>query len=520
MSMEGKISDAYAQSFPQRRSVLLGLLAGAALPILPVAAQSAPRRGGTLRVATYTQSTNDTCDPAKFVQAGDYMRARSFYNTLTWIDGDGRATPEIAEAFAPMDDSLKRWQFKLRSGVTFHDGSKLVAEDVRFSILRHKTLASAAKQLVANIADVKVDGPNSIIIELVTPDVDFPLVVGTYHFSIIRDGTTDFAQPNGTGPFRVKEFKPGLRTSGTRFDDYWRPNLPYLDGFELFTILDPEARVNALLSGDVHLVNELRGPPIDHVQNSSVAKTLVTHTRRVTGIVYRMDLEPSANLEFRLAMAHLIDRKRFLETILKGRGVIANDHPFMPGTPFYNAELPQRALDRDKAKFHFAKSGVGTTPVEVHVSEASPFSIDIAQLLQREASRIGLNLDVRRNPSDSFYNNVSGFRPVSANSMNPRPTEGMNLNLSWRSGAAWNRPRFASPEVDKLIDQASATADHDARKGMYGRIQTLIYESAAMTIPSFISYVDGLSNKVNGLTALPIGSLNGYDFANKAWLSE
>jgi len=80
--------------------------------------------------------------------------------------------------------------------------------------------------------------------------------------------------------------------------------------------------------------------------------------------------------------------------------------------------------------------------------------------------------------------------------------------------------RFASPEVDKLIDQASATADHDARKGMYGRIQTLIYESAAMTIPSFISYVDGLSNKVNGLTALPIGSLNGNDFANNAWLSE
>ena len=106
MSMEGKISDAYAQSFPQRRSVLLGLLAGAALPILPVAAQSAPRRGGTLRVATYTQSTNDTCDPAKIVQTGDYLRARSFYNTLTWIDGDGRASPLFAEAFAHMDDSL------------------------------------------------------------------------------------------------------------------------------------------------------------------------------------------------------------------------------------------------------------------------------------------------------------------------------------------------------------------------------------------------------------------------------
>jgi peptide/nickel transport system substrate-binding protein len=104
--------------------------------------------------------------------------------------------------------------------------------------------------------------------------------------------------------------------------------------------------------------------------------------------------------------------------------------------------------------------------------------------------------------------------------MNPRPTVGMNLNLSWRSGAPWNRPRFTSPEVDQLIDKASAEANVTARKEMYGRIQTLIYESAAMTIPSFISYVDGLSNKVNGLSALPIGSLSGYDFANSAWLSE
>ncbi|MFP3441626.1 ABC transporter substrate-binding protein, partial [Pantoea sp. SIMBA_133] len=90
------------------------------------------------------------------------------------------------------------------------------------------------------VVDVHADGADSVIIELNTPNIDFPLLIGAYHFSIIKDGTEDFTVPNGTGPFRVKEFRPGMRTSGVRFEDYWRNGLPYLDEFEIFSILDNE----------------------------------------------------------------------------------------------------------------------------------------------------------------------------------------------------------------------------------------------------------------------------------------
>jgi peptide/nickel transport system substrate-binding protein len=503
------------------RRQMLGALAlgGAALTVGPLRAEEQPRRGGLLRVATYTQSTNDTCDPAKFVLAGDYIRARCFYNTLTWLDSSSEATPELAESYEAIDPSQTVWRFKLRRGVTFHDGAPLTPEDVRFSLLRHKVVASAARQLAANIKDVEVEGPDAIIIRLETPDVDLPLVVGTFHFSVVRDGTTDFAQPNGTGPFRIREFRPGLRTSGTRFENYWREGLPYVDAFELITILDTEARVNALLAGDVHLVNELRGPSIEQVANSSSARLLVTPTRRITSLQYRIDMAPSGNQELRLAMAHLIDRERYMETVLKGQGVLANDHPFMPGMPFYNASLPQRKLDRDKAKFHFARSGIGSSRIEVNVSDASPFSTDIAQLIQRDAARIGMNIDIRRNPSDSYWNNVSGQRPITANTINPRPTIAMNLNLSWRTGAPWNRTNLRNQELDRLIDQASAEPDLNRRSEIYGRVQQIIYDVAVMTIPAFMNYVDGMSNKVQGLKPLPVGLLGGYDFANTAWLS-
>lgn len=505
---------------PSRRTFIGGMGAGIlALGARPLFAQDAPNRGGVLRIANYTQSTNDTCDPAKFVQAGDYMRARCFYNTLTWINAADEAIPELAESFEAIDDSLMRWRFKLASGVKFHDGSPLTVEDVRFSILRHKTVPSAASVLAENVVDVHADGADSVIIELNTPNIDFPLLIGTYHFSIIKDGTEDFTVPNGTGPFRVKEFRPGIRTSGVRFEDYWRNGLPYLDEFEIFSILDNEARVAALLSGDVHLINQLAGPAIDQVAGSDAAQILVTESRRITTMQYRMDLPMTDSLDFRLAMCYLMDRQRYLDVTLRGYGVIANDTPFMKGSTFYNEDLPQRQLDPDKAAFHFRQSGVGSSLVELNVSEASPFSTEIAQYLQREGTRIGMNIQIKRNPADSYWNSVSGQFPITAGSTHPRPTVPMNLDLAFRTGAAWNRVAMADPEFDSLLDQVNAVAEIERRREIYHRLQQILYDLSPMTIPAFMSYVDGMAANVHGIEPLSVGPLGGYDFANTAWLS-
>src|SRR3546814_4372484 len=82
-----------------------------------------------------------------------------------------------------------------------------------------------------------------------------------------------------------------------------------------------------------------------------------------------------------------MDRERVLRTVLRGNGVLGNDYPSMSGSPYSNPHLEQRRLDPDKAKFHLAKSGIGKSPVPVHVSEASAFSVEIGQILLRQAAR-------------------------------------------------------------------------------------------------------------------------------------
>ncbi|MGO8868384.1 MAG: ABC transporter substrate-binding protein [Alphaproteobacteria bacterium] len=497
----------------------LALAAAGVSAIAPKSAMSAPKRGGFLRVATHTQSTNDTFDATKYIYTNDYIRATSVYNTLTQLDEHSQPQPELAESFEP-DKTATRWVFKIRKGVTYQDGTPLTMDDIIYSILRHKDpkLGSSARPLVANVSDVKSDGPNSIVVELASPDVDLPIMIGIFQFTIVKNGTTDFSNPIGTGPFKVKEFNPGVRCVFVRNENYWKEGRPYVDQIELFYILDPVARVNALLSGDAQMVTDVQGTAIDQVKGSGAARIFTTNCPRYTSIQGAADRAPSNNLDLRMAIAYLMDRKRLLDTVMKGQGLIANDHPIMSTSAIYNSELVQRALDPDKAKYHLGKSGIGSAKIEVNVSDAAPFSVEIGQLLQREAMQIGLNLDLKREPADSYWNAVAGKRPFTAINFNPRPTYNILLSLAWKSGVPWNFSHYSNPELDKLIDKARATLDQTERTDAYHQIQKIIYDSGYLMLPCFISYVDGISNKVQGLTPVPVGNLNGFNFADKVWI--
>lgn len=490
------------------------LLAGTA------AAQGSPVRGGQLRIALLSQSTNDSFDSAKLAHPGDYIRCTSLYSYLTRLDERGKAQPEVAESFEPNADATE-WRFAIRKGIAFHDGAPLSAEDIIFSIMRHKEekVASNAKQLVQNVKEVVSDGPDTIVVRLAQPDADLPETIGTFQFTLVKNGTYDFSTPVGTGPFKVKEFSPGVRTICERNDAYWKPGQPYIDGFEMFSIVDHVARANALLSGDVDMIVDLRGPSIDEVAKSGVASPFITNAPRYTSIQAAADIPPGDRKDLGLALSYLIDRERVLKTVLRGNGVVANDHPIMRGSPYYDETLPQRMLDHDKAKFHLSKAGIGNSRIELHVSDASAFSVEIGQLLQREASAIGLNLDLRREPADSYWSNVAGKRALFAATFNPRPTYNMLLNLAWKTGAAWNFSHYSDPQLDGLIDNARIELDDGKRKQIYGDIQARIQDSGALILPSFISFVDGVSNKVQGLTPIPVGALGGFNFTDRVWLT-
>src|SRR5471032_1833044 len=113
-----------------------------------VALAQTPKRSGRMRVAGHSSSAKDTLDPAKQTLSTDYIRGFMFFNTLTRLDGTVTAQPDLAESFEPNADATE-WIFRLRKGVEFHDGKSLTAQDVVYSLMRHKdpAVGSAAKAL-------------------------------------------------------------------------------------------------------------------------------------------------------------------------------------------------------------------------------------------------------------------------------------------------------------------------------------------------------------------------------------
>ncbi len=482
-------------------------------------AQGAPKRGGTVRLALFQQSTGDTFDSARYDKGNDYIRGTSVYSYLTRMDEQGAAQPEVAESWEANKEAT-RWVFTIRKGITFSDGAPLTTDDIIFSILRHREekVASTAKQLIANITSVTADGPGKIVIDLAAPDVDLPILIGLFQFALVKNGTYDFSKPIGTGAFTVKEFQPGIRTVLVRNANFWKSGQPYIDQFEMFPIPDASARANALLSGDVDMVLELRGNGIEQVAKSGNAEVFVTPSTRYTALQAAVDRAPSNNIDLMLGMSYLVDRKRVLDTVLRGYGTIANDHPIGAGSPYFNASLPQRSLDIDKAKYHFAKSGIGQAPIELSMGDGVLYSVDIGQLMQREAMRAGLNLQIKREPAESYWTAVAGKRPFFATNFHPRPTYNMLLSLAWKKGAVWNFSHYENERLEKLIDMTRGEFDLAKRKEQYGEIQTIIHNSGAIIIPTFLSYVDGVSKKIKGLTPLPIGSLGGFNFTDRIWI--
>ncbi len=509
-----------------RRDVLAMLMAGGmqatlagGLSMLGLSAHAAtPKRGGRIRVAGATAAITDTLDPAKMSNQTDYSRGTMVYNGLTSLDGSLTPQPALAESFDTKD--AKTWVFKLRKDVKFHDGKALTPADVVFSVMRHKDAATAskAKALADQIDTVKASGANEVTVSLSAPNADLPVILGTFHFMIVKDGTTDFSTGIGTGPYKLKEFKPGVRSIVVRNEGYWKPGKPYLDEVEFVGIGDEGARVNALLSGDLDLAASVNPRSVDRIKGTPGFGVFSTQSGQYSDLIMRKDVGPGTNPDFILAMKYLMDREQMRKSIALGHAVLGNDQPIDPTNRFYFAGLPQRAFDLDKAKFHLKKSGIGEAAVPVVASPAALYSVEMALVMQQSAQKIGLNLDVKRMPADGYWANHWLNSPVGFGNVNPRPSADTLLTLFYKSDAAWNESRFKNEKFDQLLIASRAETDAAKRKQQYADMQVMIHEQAGTSIPLFLASLDGHSAKLKGLAPIPLGGLMGYSFAEHVWL--
>lgn len=517
---EGKIT---RREFITRLSAL-GLGAFIAPSLLANTATAAtPKKGGRLRVGLTGGSTSDSLDPGLIVSNMNQFIGAQTRNCLVEIDENFEAIPELAIGWEPSSDAAQ-WTFELRQGVEFHNGKTMTAEDVVYSINHHRKedTKSAAKGIVDPITDVKADGKHTVVFTLEGGNADFPYIISDYHLPIVPAGTTgkDWDKAIGTGGYILKKWEPGVRVFAVRNPNYWKEGRAHFDEVETLGISDPNARTNALKTGEidfmdrcdlktVHLLKKMKGIEV-------TATTSLTHY----SVPMRTDMAPYDNNDARMALKLAVDREALVKTILRGYGEAGNDHPIDSIQKYFDKKQPKRVYDPEKAKWHLKKAGLEGHTFQLHAAESAfGGAVDASMLYREHAAKAGINIEVVREPNDGYWTNVWMKKPWCMCYWGGRVTPDLMYATAYAESAGWNDTFWKHEKFNKLLVEARAELDEAKRAAMYAEIQTIVSDEGGQVIPMFAKIVAGNSTKLQHGKIAGNYEMDGQRLAERWWFA-
>ena len=510
-----------------RRGVLKGASAigGAALISSMGArkAQAQPTRGGTLRVAQAHGSTTDSMDPGSWENDFTILQAHTRNNYLTEIAPDGSLIPELAESWEASADAAT-WTFTIRSGVQFHSGHILTAEDVVASLRHHmgEDSTSAAAPIVAPITDMRVDGMN-VIFTLASGNADFPFVLADYHLPMLpsRDGEIDPMTMDGCGPYKIEELEFGVGATYSRHEGYWKSDAAYFDAVEQIVIHDAAARQNALISGEVDYIDSADLNTVHLLQRAPGVVVLSVTGNQHYGLPMDTRAAPFSDNNIRMALKYAIDRQQLVDTILNGYGAVGNDHPIGSGQLYYNTELEQKAYDPDRARYYLAQAGVDSLDVDIHLADAAfAGAVDAGVLYSETAAAAGININVVREPNDGYWSNVWMQLPWCGTYWGGRPTQDLMFSTAYETGAPWNETYWSHERFNELLLAARAELNEDLRREMYFEMQQICSDEGGALIPMFAAYVGAHSDALmHGEQVASNWRNDGHRIAERWWFA-
>ena len=487
---------------------------------------AAPKKGGSFRLGMVGANTNDSHDPTTWGTSGLINAGLwgAVYNNLTEVGPDGKLVPELAETITPSADA-KSWTFKLRQGVTFHNGKTLDADDVVASFNHHRgpDSKSAAKGIVDQITDIKADGKGSVVFTLAQGNADFPYMCTDYHLVIgpAVNGKIDWEPAIGTGGYVFVTHERGISLTLKRNPNYWKAGRAHFDDVKILGIADVAARMNALITGAVDAVARVDIKTLNMLKrNPDIAINEVTGTQHFS-IPMFTDTAPFDNKDVRLALKYAIDREAIVNTILLGHGRPGLDSPITPANRYFAADLAPRPYDPEKAKFHLKQAGLASLKVDLSAADAAfNGAVDTALLYREQALKAGIDINVVREADDGYWSNVWLKKPFVMCYWAGRPTEDWMFSQVYAAGADWNDTHWNDPRFNELLVQARAELDEAKRAAMYREMQMLVSEDGGAIIPAYANFVDAMSTKIGHEAQMGSNfELDGWKCIERWWMA-
>ncbi len=493
------------------------LAAGLALALVT----PAPAADGTVRIAIPFGFDNPNPDPAMGWNGWRTSEA-GVTETLFWLNREGTLEPRLATGARAVSSTV--WEIDLKTGVTFHDGTTLDAEAVRFSIQRvidpdspvyNERIAS-----LMGIARVEVVDADTVRIETQTPNAAFLNNLVDPGLSILSTGTTETAF-FGSGPFRLSDIVPGERITVVRFEDYWGGPAA-APGIDLLTVLDPTTVMLGLEAGDIDIAANFPDSDIPRVQQRDDLEIQAVSDGRLMFFFMQVNSGPLADVRVRRALDHLLPREDIVETVLNGLGGAPGAGIFPPSKPWANRDLAPTPYDREKAQALLAEAGIADDDGDGRLErEGEPFRIAIRSYLGRpsmqpaaelymahlEAAGITTELRILRDWTVAVDDFREGRADLLMFSSNAAPTGNPAYfpNFTFRSGALGNFGNWSNAEFDELLKRGIATFDPAEQQRIFDRMQMIIAEELPVMVAFYKNRVAVWHDRVQNFTLHPAG---------------
>jgi peptide/nickel transport system substrate-binding protein len=222
----------------------------------------------------------------------------------------------------------------------------------------------------------------------------------------------------------------------------------------------------------------------------------------------------------RLALKYAVDREAMRDTIFGGHATLANDHPIAPNSPYHNDALEQRSYDPDRARFHLREAGLDSLDVELSASDAAFVgAVNAGQLYAENAGPAGINITVKREPTDGYWSNVWRNAPFSYAYWNARPTPDLMFSLVYVSDGRFNDTNWSNERFDALIAEARSETDEALRRELYGEAQAIVRDDGGPVIPLFQNLLHGLRDEIGHGEISGSGFFDNYMATRRWWLT-
>ncbi len=521
----------------------LGVLLTAALLVggAPVQAQKA---GGVLKVyhrgtppsgSIHEEATNSTVMP--------YM---GVFNNLVMFDqhkpknSTETIVPDLAESWSWNDDGTKL-TFKLRRGVTWHDGKPFTAKDVActWDMLLEKTRAkfrkNPRKSWYTNLDGVSVDGDHQATFNLKRPQPAFLMLLASGYSPVYpchvspKDMRTN---PIGTGPFKFVELKQNESVKFVKNENYWKPGRPYLDGIDYTIIKSRATRVLGFIAGefDMSFDTDVTIPLMKDIAEknpSAVCELVPTAVSR--NLIVNRDSPPFDNADLRLALALAIDRQAFSDILQEGKADIGGA---MLPPPEGNWGLPKEQLadvpgygdvnaNREKARAIMKKLGYGPdNRMKLKVSTRNiAIYRDPAVILIDHLKEIYIDAELETIETSNWHAKVA------------RKDYAVGLNLTgsgvddpdahfyenYACGSQRNYTGYCNQEIMKLMELQSMETDVAKRRELVWEIDKRLQVDGARPILYHDRSAHCWQKHVKGFKMMTNSVYNGWRFED-VWL--